>query len=584
MAKARLALRTGAFGALMLFCSLVERAAGVQPVTDPFEVSGAGLSDHTRPEVAASASGPFVVSWELQAAGNPNTSIVARFFNADASPRGGHGFVSPFPNNGDTGNHAIGANPDGAGAVAYEGRSSSTLVQVHARRFDMESGLSLGTLDVDSEMFGVWTNPAVAADCARNLAFAFEGPGTDLDEDTDRRVYARWIGAGGGSAGPRVVSSEEPDAQTDPAVAISPAGDRIVVAWFMPVGVRARLFDANLDPIGNDDIIVDLGGSGGAELHRELHAGMAADGDFVLAWERPAGLGDDRVVVARPYNADGTPKRDEIGVGSAGGNFDMNPSLGVAANGTFAVSWEVNGFGGRGVAVKEYDAAGEPSGAEFFSPSNPPGNRIWPGLASTPLGRLVVAYTREDPNITESDRDEEVLGRVLRRDLDDHVPGGGGCTDAGGNNGGGNGGGDNGGGNNGGGGGGGGGGVAVLDSVPPGGFAIGSRALTLDAKNRVKIVVNGPANETVPSSGEAVMVTAGKVQASARRRVRLARTRFAVAPGQRKVVTLKLTRKNAKLVRRLRRVQVRLSVKLTDSAGNVSTPLTKRLRLKAARR
>ena len=80
------------------------------------------------------------------------------------------------------------------------------------------------------------------------------------------------------------------------------------------------------------------------------------------------------------------------------------------------------------------------------------------------------------------------------------------------------------------------------------------------------------------------MVTAGKVQTSARRRVSLARARFTVAPGQRKVVTLKLAKKKAKLVRKLRRVRVRLTVKLTDSAGNASTPVSNRLRLKAARR
>jgi hypothetical protein len=521
MAKARLARRTGAFGALMVLCRLCASAAAfaVEPVGDVFEVSGQGLSDHTRPEVAAGASGRFVVSWELQAAGNPNTSIVARFFNADRSPIGSHAFVSPFPNNGDTGNHAIGAYPDGAGAVAYEGRSSSTLVQIFARGFDMDTGgtgLDGGpALDVDSEQFGVWTKPSVASDCARNLAFAFEGPGEDISEDTDRGVYARVLRAGGGSAGRIDVSETEPNAQTDPAIAISPAGDRIVVAWFTPGGVRARLFDGDLDPLSDEDIIVDLGGSGGAELHRELHAGMAANGDFVLAWERPAGLGDARVVVARPFNADGTPKRDEIGVGTTG-NADMNPSLGVAANGNFAVAWESDSFSGRAVVVKEYDAAGEESGAQFLSGVNPPGNRIWPGLASTPLGRLVVAYTQEDPDIDESDRDEAVHGQLLRRDGDDTIPGGGGCGPGGG--------GDNGGGNGGGGGGGG------------------------------------------------------------RRRVALAKARFTVAPGQRKVVTLKLTKKKAKLVRRLRRVPVRLSVKLTDSAGNASTPVAKRLRLKAARR
>ena len=113
-----------------------------------------------------------------------------------------------------------------------------------------------------------------------------------------------------------------------------------------------------------------------------------------------------------------------------------------------------------------------------------------------------------------------------------------------------------------------------VDLEPPSGFAIASGKLTLNAKNRLKLVFKGPANETEPSNAVVDLRTAKRLAVTAaaakprKRVVKLARKRFTLAPGVRKTVTIKLSRKRARLVRKLGRVRVAVRLSLTDQAGN----------------
>ena len=101
-----------------------------------------------------------------------------------------------------------------------------------------------------------------------------------------------------------------------------------------------------------------------------------------------------------------------------------------------------------------------------------------------------------------------------------------------------------------------------------------SKALKLDRRGRVAVVLRGPANETAVSRGSVLLRSLRRLRASAaprRKRIALGRKIFSVMPSARTVVRVKLSRKNVRRVRARRRIRVVLAVTARDAAGNSRT-------------
>ncbi len=116
-------------------------------------------------------------------------------------------------------------------------------------------------------------------------------------------------------------------------------------------------------------------------------------------------------------------------------------------------------------------------------------------------------------------------------------------------------------------------------------FRVLSKALKLDRRGRVAVVLRGPANETAASSGSVGLRSVRRLRASAApraRRIALGRKSFSLMPSARTVVRMKLSRKNVRRVRSLRRLRVVLAVTARDAAGNSRTA-RKTVSLRAAR-
>ena len=114
--------------------------------------------------------------------------------------------------------------------------------------------------------------------------------------------------------------------------------------------------------------------------------------------------------------------------------------------------------------------------------------------------------------------------------------------------------------------------LGVTDTSAPL-FRILSKRLKLNRRGRVALVLRGPANETAASNGSLGLRTV-------RGRRVLGRKSFSMRPSVRTVVSVKLTRKRARRVRRLGKMRVILSVAARDGAGNART-VRKRVMLRA---
>jgi hypothetical protein len=116
----------------------------------------------------------------------------------------------------------------------------------------------------------------------------------------------------------------------------------------------------------------------------------------------------------------------------------------------------------------------------------------------------------------------------------------------------------------GGGGPGGGGEVASADRTPPA-FSLGRGALRLTRRNRVVVPVSCAAREPEACAGTLTLVTNRRL---GRRVLTFGRARFSAAPGRTARVTVKVSKRKARLLRRKRRLSVRLSATARDRAGN----------------
>lgn len=124
------------------------------------------------------------------------------------------------------------------------------------------------------------------------------------------------------------------------------------------------------------------------------------------------------------------------------------------------------------------------------------------------------------------------------------------------------------------------------DTVAPAIAVTVKKTVTLTAKGEMTVTVACPAADRPGCAGKATLKTARAVDSSAvaaaKRVVTLASKAYTAPAGQSVKVRLKLSRKNLRLVRRLRKVAARLTVTGKDAAGNGRT-VTKTLVVRARR-
>jgi hypothetical protein len=111
--------------------------------------------------------------------------------------------------------------------------------------------------------------------------------------------------------------------------------------------------------------------------------------------------------------------------------------------------------------------------------------------------------------------------------------------------------------------------VIPADAVAPR-FSILRRGLRLSRTGTIPIRVTCSASEREPCAGTLTLASAKKV-GPRKRILQLGRASFSVAPDRTQIVRVKVSRRNAAIARRLRKVKVVAVGTARDSAGNEST-------------
>ncbi len=171
--------------------------------------------------------------------------------------------------------------------------------------------------------------------------------------------------------------------------------------WLSLVAVAAAMLPA----LASGQTVIRRGGEFVVNSYtygnqRRVDVASSASGEFVVVWQSyyNAPSGNQFDVLAQRFDAAGAREGGEIDV-TADPFAQDQPSVGVAADGSFVVVWEdYDDTAGYHVAARRFGSAGAPAGPEF-TVNTTPGTYYHTAVATAPDGGFIVAWASySDPD------------------------------------------------------------------------------------------------------------------------------------------------------------------------------------------
>ena len=146
-----------------------------------------------------------------------------------------------------------------------------------------------------------------------------------------------------------------------------------------------------------------------------------ADGSFVVVWTSDGNVnGDD--IVARLFNADGTPRGPEFIVNSYTGYYENRPDVTVLADGDFFISWTQLDESGWGVFGQRFGGdggrltlGGEANGSPSRINDTTARDQYWPEVTGLADGGWIVTWQSMDQEAAPGQPGDETWGIYAKR-------------------------------------------------------------------------------------------------------------------------------------------------------------------------
>ena len=235
-------------------------------------------------------------------------------------------------------------------------------------------------------------DPAVAVGPSGDFVVVWESFGQD---GSGFGVFARRYDRAGVPRGPEFqVNTYTTGNQYSPAVASAPSGGFVVV-WESAgqdgsgFGISGQLYDNAGQRLG-PELLVNTFTTGD---QASVSVAVDAKGDFVVAWQSDEQDGSGYGVVGRRFSHSGSPKGAEFQVNTFTTGDQALSSVATTPSGSFVVVWQSSGQDGAGVGVfgRRFDGTGG-SGPEFQVNTFTTGPQGHPAVAMTAAGNFMVVW------------------------------------------------------------------------------------------------------------------------------------------------------------------------------------------------
>jgi hypothetical protein len=363
------------------------------------------------PAVATDESGGFVVVWQSGNSYNygatqdgSQAGIFGRRFDSIGTPLGGEIPINALTLGPQT-RPSVATSPGGSFVIAFEGgdygfQQDGSVSGVFLRRVTA-GGTPLGA-DVQVNTFtrGPQNRPRVAADPAGNFIVVWQSgerfSSTMTQDGNGTGVFAQSYAAGGVPVGGEFqVNTSTIGNQSTPAIAVNPDGSFVIVwedeGFSQGSTIRGQRFDTLGLPVGSE---FPVSTSPGFPTAPGI---AAASNGFVVVWQSYQD-GSSSGIVGRRFDDAGMPLGGEFQVNTFTTGYQVAPAVAADGDGNFVVVWTSYGpttpsRNGNAVFGQHFAATGEPLGDEFQANTATAGPQITPAVSATFDGDFVVAWT-----------------------------------------------------------------------------------------------------------------------------------------------------------------------------------------------
>jgi hypothetical protein len=238
---------------------------------------------------------------------------------------------------------------------------------VFGQRFDGTGAAAGSEFQINTATADRQRAAATCSDSAGNFVVVWQS----YDQDGDGYgIFARRFDSAGAARGSEFQVNTFTDySQGNPAVACSAAGDFVVV-WDggLQDGDGYGIFAQRVDSAGAKAGAEFRVNSYTTGTQQYPAVGAADGGDFVVVWESYDDQdGDGYGIFGQRFSSAGAPSGTEFHVNAYTAYSQQKPAVGVAADGDFTVAWSSPHDGdGYGVFARSFASTGVPAGTADF--------------------------------------------------------------------------------------------------------------------------------------------------------------------------------------------------------------------------
>lgn len=189
--------------------------------------------------------------------------------------------------------------------------------------------------------------------------------------------------------------------QINPQMAMAADGGFVVV-WEDDVnsGDYYEVYARGFNPDGSERFATLTVNVATAGQQRFPDVAMAANGDFVVVWEDDQDGNQLYQIRGRGFDIDGNPRFGTITINGVGAGNQVNPAIGMAADGRFAVSWsdDSDGNGFYQIRARGFSASGGERFDDITVNTQGAGQQLGSDLAMAADGRFVVSWEDDQQN------------------------------------------------------------------------------------------------------------------------------------------------------------------------------------------
>ncbi len=390
--------------------------AQVSPNGGQFQVNQYTTSAQRDPAASTDALGRTVVVWSTP--GAAGDEIAGRRYARSGQPLGGQ-FVANSLTTAAESYPAVAADPTGRFIVAWQSYGSvgndSSLSSIQARRFSTAGAPAGAQFQVNNVTTDMQVDAAIAATVSGNFVVVWTSEVSAGTDSEGTSIQGRLFGANGSPlAGQFQVNSYTTNDQSKPAVAMDASGN-FVVAWesYNSPGsdgdqksILARRFNASGSPLGTDFQV----NSYTTGVQSEPSVTRDPGGNFVISWTSNEATGDADLesIQAQRFAANGSPAGGQFQINQLTTNSQRRSSVSAGATGGFVVAWgsyvESNGdTSASSVRARRFSAGGTALTSEFLVNTYTTSYQDYPVVTADLEGNFFVVWNSFGSNGTDNE-------------------------------------------------------------------------------------------------------------------------------------------------------------------------------------